>query len=335
MGAADTYGLTSKIQAEFALSTTVRNDHRYHPSAWTGSVQHLRQEQQLRQRADGLQSGRPSNTEISTLPAILILHGSPGGIDSAQWHARAISTFASPSAHPFGLFALSRPGYLSSGPVCASFAEEADVIIKTLDALGRTAPVAVLAISGSGPLALTLAEKFPDRINAVLMLDAITKRVPWSHTTLAALAMFGTELPSNTFAYRAATSGNVRDNVQKLLGEEALKEVETDKTVRHFFRDYSACYALGSVRRPGFFSDMNRIANMDDEPHWTGVKAPILCMHGLKDDLVSIAHPEHLLSTASTQDNAKRLMRFPDEKHILPLKQTSRAITKFLEETVW
>src|SRR5205085_9767873 len=78
-------------------------------------------------------------------PAVLFLHGSPGGYDQGIPMAQALDL------QGFTLLSLSRPGYrrtpLSSGETPEA---QADLYAAMLDAL-NVSQVTVMAISGGGP----------------------------------------------------------------------------------------------------------------------------------------------------------------------------------------
>ena len=99
------------------------------------------------------------------LPTLLILHGMVGGIDSARWHAFALSHYQSKLSkdRPYRILSISRPGYLSSQPMCHSFADEAQILDQICEHFNLK-QVAVMAVSSSGPTALTFARDYPNRV---------------------------------------------------------------------------------------------------------------------------------------------------------------------------
>ena len=105
--------------------------------------------------------------EYSTLgegPAVLIMHGAPGGYDQAM------------PIPGFCVVAPSRPGYLrtklSIGP---THEEQAKACAALLDSLGIDR-VAVLGFSSGGPPALHFAAQYPDRTWALVLVSAVTKQ---------------------------------------------------------------------------------------------------------------------------------------------------------------
>ncbi len=100
---------------------------------------------------------------------ILILHGSPGGIDAA----RSMSRFL--DKDKFQTICLSRPGYLKTplSPVHRSIDDEADLVVALLDAL-QIPRAGVLAWSGGGAAAYQLASRHPQRVSALVAIAAVS-----------------------------------------------------------------------------------------------------------------------------------------------------------------
>lgn len=97
------------------------------------------------------------------LATLIILHGTGGGIDAARWHALGLSEYSCHS-HPYQILSLSRPGYLSSQPKSNSFSHEAS-ILNQLCQYFDLKQVSIMAVSGSGPVALTFLRDYPHRVN--------------------------------------------------------------------------------------------------------------------------------------------------------------------------
>ncbi len=96
---------------------------------------------------------------------VLVLHGTPGGIASAEAMARFL-----PSDR-FRVVTLARPGYAGTTlePDHPSLDDEADRYVALLDALGIDR-VAVLAWSGGGPAAYRFAVRHPDRVRTLVVV---------------------------------------------------------------------------------------------------------------------------------------------------------------------
>src|SRR5215475_1208919 len=104
-------------------------------------------------------------------PAVLVIHGCPGGYDQGLVAARLANsedfTFISPS----------RPGYLRT-PLYVGVTPEAqaDAYVSLLDSLGIS-KVAIVGISGGGPSALQFAIRHPERCWGLVTVCAIVRRL--------------------------------------------------------------------------------------------------------------------------------------------------------------
>lgn len=102
---------------------------------------------------------------------ILIIHGSPGGVDGSRCMRRFLPDDI------FRSICVSRPGYLqtplATDPSDRSIDHEADVLAATLVAL-KVQRCGVLAWSGGGPSAYRLAVRHPDRVSAMVMNAAVS-----------------------------------------------------------------------------------------------------------------------------------------------------------------
>jgi pimeloyl-ACP methyl ester carboxylesterase len=108
-------------------------------------------------------------------PAVLSIHGTPGGFDTGLATGRLVGG-------GFRYLATSRSGYLGTPaprgmPAGESLRREADLYIALLDKL-HIERVPVLAYSGGGPFALTFATRYPERCRAVVLASGETQRDP-------------------------------------------------------------------------------------------------------------------------------------------------------------
>jgi len=102
-------------------------------------------------------------------PVVLLIHGGEGGgYDQAallgEWLERG----------GFRLLAPSRPGYLGT-PLASgrSFVEQADLLAALLQQLAIER-VAVVATSLGGPVGYLLAQRYPERVAALVAIDAVS-----------------------------------------------------------------------------------------------------------------------------------------------------------------
>ena len=102
---------------------------------------------------------------------VLVVHGTPGGIDVAAIMSRFL-----PSAD-FRVVTLSRPGYQGT-PLAserATLDDEADLYAAVLDDLGIDR-ASVLAWSGGGPAAYRFAVRHPARVRSLAVAAGLTGR---------------------------------------------------------------------------------------------------------------------------------------------------------------
>lgn len=101
-------------------------------------------------------------------PVLLVAHGGPGGYDQALLLGELFSR------NGFQVVAPSRPGYLGTPVETGRTAEEqGDALAALLDALDiRRA--CVLGVSGGGPASYQLAQRHPDKPQALIVVDGIS-----------------------------------------------------------------------------------------------------------------------------------------------------------------
>src|SRR6478752_7266289 len=99
---------------------------------------------------------------VGTGTPVVVVHGSPGGIDAAELMARILP------GEGVAAILLSRPGYLGT-PLAdrTTIDEQADLMAALLDHL-EIARAGVYTWSGGGPAGYRLAVRHPDRVTAVV-----------------------------------------------------------------------------------------------------------------------------------------------------------------------
>lgn len=126
-------------------------------------------------------------------PAVLVIHGAGGGYDQGISVARAFG------GEGFRWISPSRFGYLRTPlPTNASTAAQADAFADLLDALD-VERVAILAFSGGVPPALQFAERYPERISALVLASG----APYTPLTAAEQ-----KLPVPIWVYQALFSSD-------------------------------------------------------------------------------------------------------------------------------
>ena len=113
--------------------------------------------------------GAVEHHDAGTGPAVMFVHGSPGGFDEGELMSRFLVTAG------FRVVSLSRPGYLATPLTDANATPDAQAALHAalLDALGLDS-VAVACWSGGGPSSYRLAAVHPERVSALVAIAAVS-----------------------------------------------------------------------------------------------------------------------------------------------------------------
>lgn len=224
-------------------------------------------------------------------PAILVLHGTPGGVDAARAMARFIPR------DRFRVLMISRPGYPGT-PITAtrSINEEARLLNSMLDALDIK-DVAVLAWSGGAPAAYRLAVLHPTRVRGVAAIAGVSTVLNAHRLSpveqLLRMSLIG------AFTIRTARRFWPRVLLQEILKHEGrLEPLELREQVASVFKKPSARSDLFSLatagvvrsdRRLGYLTDLNNFERIDDL-ELEKVHCPSWLFHGDVDTDVPLIH---------------------------------------------
>ncbi len=225
---------------------------------------------------------------------VVVLHGSPGGIDAAAVMSRFLPR------DEVAAVLLSRPGYLDT-PLDGreTLDAQADLVAALLDTLGLDR-VGVLAWSGGGPVAYRLAVRYPDRVRALVAFAAISgpyvmppPKLPERllMTTSAGewlLRVIATHQPRQFISGALAVEGTL---TRRQLARR-VDEVFADRTKRSFVLDLGPTVGRGRTRRRGFDNDLERFAEIGSLDLGS-VRAPTLVVHGDADGDVDLDHSRY------------------------------------------
>jgi pimeloyl-ACP methyl ester carboxylesterase len=261
-------------------------------------------------------------------PAILISHGVLGGYD--QGLAAIASGLFGDRRHRF--IAVSRPGYLRTPPEMGKTPEEqADAFAALLDTLNIQKAILV-GISGGGPASLQFALRHPDRCAALLLVSAVTERIPQpklgmlglflrvvTHTDFLAWLILGLARRYPRVFFRSMLSsrelGRIRDPGVAATGLRLM-----DSTMPF------------SARRAGLMIDANFITELPAYP-LASIRVPTLLVHGTNDKIVPFASSEH----AAAAIPGARLIPIKNGSHfacLLGARDLSPEVCIFLDRVV-
>ncbi len=218
-------------------------------------------------RVAGTARGPVEYAEIGQGPAVLALHGRPGGYDQGLVMARSLGEDLA------RWIAVSRPGYLrtplETGPTPA---EQADAYAALLDTIGIGQAV-VVGLSGGGPSALQFALCHSDRCRGLVLVSAVSRRKLPSERTPGQRFYDSVIGPSDRlawFLYRL---------FGPIVGATGRQVLATVLVLPETLR--------GAGRR----NDLAQIEVLPMEPP-AGIRIPALIVHGTADRIVPIAHGE-------------------------------------------
>lgn len=237
---------------------------------------------------------------------VLVLHGTPGGIDVAEVMVHFLPK------DQFRSILLSRPGYLGTPLPAgeASFDREAELLAAVLDSVG-VERVGVLAWSGGGPPAYRFAALHPDRVAALVAVAAVSQRY------LSPQPSFGDRVngtsPGKALARLAAKFAPGRLVRAALASEATLRGAElaaavaavaADRVQRAAVLAFATDRAHRGARIPGWYNDETNLAAIESL-ELERVSCPVLLVHGDADSDVPIEHSRSALALLS---NARLLV---------------------------
>jgi pimeloyl-ACP methyl ester carboxylesterase len=209
-------------------------------------------------------------------PAVLFIHGTPGGYDQGLLMAQRIGSSR------LRVIAPSRPGYLATAlDVGKSPRDQADAFADLLDALSISR-AAIVGLSGGGPSSIRFAARHPERCAALVLISAVAcKRMPAERPLLWRFAL-STVLASDFAAWLLFKSAETVTwaSRHRLLEGRDPPSYQLLKTLVPL-----------SLRQEGLDNDTAEFAAMAGEMP-AGVSCPALIIHGTEDRLVPIRHAQ-------------------------------------------
>jgi pimeloyl-ACP methyl ester carboxylesterase len=217
---------------------------------------------------------------------VLVLHGSPGGYDQALMFVDAAGEF------PHRIIAPSRPGYGRTGlGVGKTLEEHAEALRDLLDVLA-VPRVAIVAVSGGGPLGLQFAARYPERCTSLSLISAVSEQV-----TAAELKQEQSDIEltgSNVSIWAIAKLAQWAPGM--LLSElipdaKTLERVNSDPKTLAQVLGLIEGFGPSELRVIGYRNDIELLSRPLGIP-LQQLRVPTLLVHGRNDRNVSVQHAE-------------------------------------------
>ncbi len=241
-------------------------------------------------------------------PAVLILHGSPGGYDMGVAFSQLID---SPN---FTYISVSRPGYLRTPLTSGQTPEtQADLYAALLDKLDIK-QATVIGVSGGGPSALQFALRYPERCIKLVMVSGVTQHYSED------------EIKQSMPPLERVT----RQIYDKIVSFEPLLYLALPLARLQPTRPGSdgllKSVAMYDLRKTGYANDMEQFASISTYP-LEDIAAPTFAIHGMADDEVPFADAELLAEKVPTI----KLLAIPGGGHLVFYTHASLVMTSLRE----
>lgn len=218
----------------------------------------------LEVRGTALQVTRQGPAPDPGIPVVVCLHGLILA-DSSSFYFTLAPSLAE-RAHTV-LIDLRGHGRSATPPTGYALADAAEDVVAVLDQLGLHRPVEVVGNSYGGAVALTLADAHPDRVAALVLVEAHVPRPGWGATLAAELDLSARHLDP--------------DQAMAQLGIRSRRRAE--RLVARASRLFEDTTLVDDVRREPGLSTV-QLARLT---------APALCVYGTRSDLVPVGRRLH------------------------------------------
>lgn len=209
-------------------------------------------------------------------PAVLFVHGTPGGYDQGLAVANLLAK------DDFTCIAVSRPGYLRTPLHADSPEAQADLYAALLDQLGIQ-KAALIAVSGGGPSALQFALHHPERCSGLILLAALSKRYSEKEVLET--------MPRMQRFIKSQLERLLFFNNPALFLAEALLLWQPFPIPMEFYE----AMEMHQLRDPGYKNDMQQFERIDEYP-LERIPVPTLVLHGNRDSNVPLTHSQLVAS---------------------------------------
>jgi pimeloyl-ACP methyl ester carboxylesterase len=242
--------------------------------------------------------GPVEHAVVGTGAPVVVLHGSPGGIDAAALMAGFLPR------DRISAILLSRPGYLGTElGGRTTIDQQADLLAALLDHLGIER-AGVFSWSGGGPAGYRLAVRHPDRVDALVAFAAVSQAYHLPDEDLATRLMFTTR--TGQWLLRLLAAHQPRQYIAGALSGEGnltkeqlaqrVEEVFADPVKRDFVLALGPTASQDEARRLGYRNDLAQFAAITSL-ELEKILSPTLVIHGSADSDVPPAHSTFAAAT--------------------------------------
>ncbi|MDM0003044.1 alpha/beta hydrolase [Variovorax sp. J22P240] len=244
---------------------------------------------------------------------VLVIHGSPGGIDAAELMARFLPK------KQFRAILASRPGYLRT-PLGdrLTIDQQADLLAALLDELGIER-AAVYTWSGGGPAGYRLAVRHPDKVMSLVAFAAVSQT--YHDTNLTAVTRLMLTTSAGRWLMRVLAAHQPKQYIAGALSSEGaltreqlaeqVAAVFADDTKRQFILDLGPTAEQGKDRRSGYNNDLEQFGRIESL-ELERITVPTLIVQGTVD---SDLPPEQSYFAAETIPGAE-LLKLEEGTHL-------------------
>jgi len=227
-------------------------------------------------------------------PALLVLHGGPGGFDQGLGLAEPFR------ASGFTAVAVSRPGYLGTPlETGVSCEEQADAMAAFVNELAM-GPLPVVAASAGAPVGYLLAGRHPESVRALVAIDGVSRRYDpdisfldeaffLSRTGLWFTAFMAEHFPETTLKSMFMTESTLD---KKSIARRVESVLADPLKLAYFKMMFCSLDKKFKSRKQGLANDLKQLAGIEMLP-LESISCSTLIVHGAADRDVPPSHAVH------------------------------------------
>lgn len=263
-------------------------------------------------------------------PVVVCTHGAPGGYD------QVLPFFSDLLGEGFRVLAWSRPGYLRTPlSVGKTVNEQARALLALLDYLNIEQP-SVVGISAGGPPSIQFAAMYPERINKLVTICAVSKsynmgvekkllqllsHIVASDPVLWLYNLFVDHWAQPAIYMMIRTESTLNEMDVQILVDSIMKDEKKYNLMIELIRSMSPI----SLRKAGLDNDIEKYTNLDPLD-FDKVQAPCLVFHGTHDAVVPMEHARHIAKKVKNS----QLHWIQKGIHILPVSENAHKMAEYL-----